>query len=91
MDQNQKSLWENAQKKGKLRFVLFYGALLWGLPTGILFSIVMRAANPPFVFSDYFTMAFLMDLISKCLTFGLFGLLYGLYLWRYIEKKKASK
>jgi hypothetical protein len=66
-------------KLGRSKFVLLYGVLLWGIPTGILFALVRG-------YSDGWG-TFLPQLILSLILFPLGGILYGRLMWKLLVRK----
>lgn len=72
------SKWEGIRKQGFLRFVLVRGVLGWGLGTAILYSLIM------WLVSDI-AMSKLLPL--ALMLFPLLGLLWGAFMWWFIDRK----
>lgn len=78
MKDDQFKAWEKTRTKGKLKFVLVTGVLLWGLPMLIFMAFI----NKPF--TDGFTSK---SAIIHCIVWPLAGVVYGLLTWHYSERK----
>ncbi|MCR2807985.1 hypothetical protein [Paenibacillus soyae] len=80
--------WERIRSKGKLRYVLKYGMLYFGLPLGIMASLVQRLIRNSFSFDSFLTMELIGDLIGRGLFYMVFaGGIYGTFSWNSYEKK----
>jgi len=69
--------WESTRSKGRTRYVIWYGFLLWGFGTGLLWAIVMSALQG-------------WDRLWNNLAWGLIGfpiggLLLGTIMWKLQE------
>ena len=62
----------------KLRFILLRGPLGWGIPTAILFQLIMNLTGE----QDFFD-----GIISSLIIFPLVGILFGYFLWHSKHKK----
>lgn len=62
----------------KLRFILLRGPLGWGIPTAILFQLIMHLTGE----QDFFD-----GIISSLIIFPLVGILFGYFMW-YSKHKK---
>ena len=58
----------------KLRFILLRGPLGWGIPTAILFQLIMHLTGE----QDFFD-----GIISSLIIFPLVGILFGYFLWAF--------
>ena len=56
----------------KLRFILLRGPLGWGIPTAILFQLIMHLTGE----QDFFD-----GIISSLIIFHLVGILFGYFMW----------
>ena len=89
MDEKQMESWRTVRAKGRLRYALVYGGLLWGAPAGLLIVAI------DFLFqlvSDHFSSAF----VSKALLgrylfyvagFYLSACILGLLMWNRYERE----
>ena len=41
LDEKSAAKWERSRRRGRGFFVLVYGVVAWGVPTGVLFSLLM--------------------------------------------------
>jgi len=62
----------------KLRFILLRGPLGWGIPTAILFQLIMHLTGE----QDFFD-----GIISSLIIFPLVGILFGYFIWHSKHKK----
>lgn len=62
----------------KLRFILLRGPLGWGIPTAILFQLIMNLTGE----QDFFD-----GIISSLIIFPLVGILFGYFMWHSKHKK----
>ena len=62
----------------KLRFILLRGPLGWGIPTAILFQLIMHLTGE----QDFFD-----GIISSLIIFPLVGILFGYLMWHSEHKK----
>jgi hypothetical protein len=74
--------WPEFKKLGRKQFVLRYGVLGWGLPVAIGWSLSMAHQNG--------WNQFLFFLIPSLIVFPLGGVLFGRFLWWWVERKNAS-
>ena len=80
MDQTHLHQWERIREKGKLRFVILYGILMWGTGSSLLFCLFKLSENP------------FPDLLLKSLFMFPFlgGVPIGCYLWAFMEKSREA-
>ncbi|MCK8116904.1 hypothetical protein MTF68_04975 [Pseudoalteromonas sp. 2CM37A] len=64
----------------KFRFILLRGPLGWGIPTAILFQLIMYLTGE----QDFFD-----GIISSLIIFSLIGILFGYFMWH--SKHKRTK
>lgn len=72
---------ENTSKRTKLsrnQYVLRFGILGWGIPTGILFAIVQYYRDG--------SGGFLAHLIPALIIFPLGGIIFGRIMWRTMQR-----
>jgi phosphate/sulfate permease len=62
----------------KFRFILLRGPLGWGIPTAILFQLIMHLTGE----QDFFD-----GIISSLIIFPLVGILFGYLMWHSKHKK----
>ena len=62
----------------KFRFILLRGPLGWGIPTAILFQLIMHLTGE----QDFFD-----GIISSLIIFPLVGILFGYFMWHSKHKK----
>lgn len=62
----------------KFRFILLRGPLGWGIPTAILFQLIMHLTGE----QDFFD-----GIISSLIIFPLIGILFGYFMWHSKHKK----
>jgi len=70
--------WERLRKKGKSKYILIHGVLLWGFPMSVIVNLYYhyRAGFPWLPTAYYVTPIFL---------FG--GFIFGLVMWNILEKR----
>jgi len=70
--------WERLRKKGKLKFTLIHGMLLWGGGMALVMNLyfVLRAGYPWIPTIYYVTPVFLLG-----------GLIFGFILWTTLERR----
>lgn len=74
--------WGITREKGKTRYVLFNGFLLFGVPMLIFTSFMTN----PFAHGVFSTTA-----LVHCTVWLVAGLVYGLILWHWFERKFAKE
>lgn len=81
--------WSKIRKKGKLSYILKYGILFWGIPTGILAGILLYFIEMGgFTFQAFTQIEFYGEVIARVLFFALVGgPLYGILTWVGRERK----
>jgi len=62
----------------KFRFILLRGPLGWGIPTAILFQLIMHLTGEQ---------GFFDGIISSLIIFPLVGILFGYFMWHSKHKK----
>ncbi len=86
MTEKEKIHWEKMMKKGKKRVVIQHGVLGWGIPSAILFTILMSVRDRSISFDgDFFS-----QLAISLLMFGVGGIFFGMYVWKGVEKKHKN-
>ena len=81
MSNSDSDKWAKFSKLGRTQYVLRYGVLGWGIPTGILFAVISG-------FMDGWD-RFLPNLVEGLILFPLTGILCGRIWWRQLERKNA--
>jgi hypothetical protein len=76
---NNWSRWEKTRKRGQTFFVLVNGVLMWGVVTGVLFSVVFPLMTPDARFRDVWPMAVPM--------FAGGGVFWGFIVWSINERQ----
>jgi hypothetical protein len=74
--------WPKFQKLGRKQFILRYGVLGWGVPVAIAFSVNMALEQG--------WNTFLFNLIPSLIIFPLAGILFGRFLWFFLEKRISA-
>lgn len=74
--------WEKTRKLGKVKFVLLYGALIWGVATPILKNI--------FTYYIFNTPISSISITIDLIIFPIIGILWGVIIWNITEKKYLS-
>ena len=78
--------WNEVRSKGIINFILKYGIIMWGIPTGIIFSILMLLTNPKI----HSLRSFILSTLIILIIFSLFGgLLFGFMMWKISERKNT--
>jgi len=80
--------WAENSKKGKMKYALRFGLLTWGIPTFVLYSIIMMILN---LFVKSSMRYDLMQATFALFFFMVFGILYGRMLWSKNEKIYRKK
>lgn len=79
--------WARTRKMGQLRFSIFYGAICYGIPTGLLTGLIDK------LFSDLNSKESL-DLLLQLMIYTpvscLVGLFWGVILWKWSESRYKS-
>ena len=81
----QKEKWNKQKSKGKLKFILIYGVLLWGVCISIVYSIVtiFLITN----YTSYSILGIVFRFIAYVVIWGLCGILFAIGLWNSKVKK----
>jgi hypothetical protein len=82
LTEQQRRHWELKRRKGPWRYTLMHGVLLWGVPVGIVWSIVMAAMQG----WNKFPLLLGLALVG----FPLGGIVYGRLMWRIFEARYAA-
>jgi hypothetical protein len=82
MSHSDSEKWAKLSELGRSQYVVRYGVLGWGVPTGILFSLIQGYR--------FGWDGFLFQLIPALIIFPLGGILFGRIMWRLLEKKNAK-
>lgn len=80
--------WPQSRENGKLKFVLRFGAITWGLPTFLIYSAIMIVLN--FFVKESVKYDFVQAVIA-ILFFIIFGTIYGHFIWNKNEKIYRKK
>jgi hypothetical protein len=78
MNEQQASRWAATRAKGRTRYILLYGVLLWGLFTGVFWSIAMSAVQGWERLPIY--------LIGALIGFPIGGYIFGAWTWKRAEQ-----
>lgn len=89
MDQKQRESWERVRSKGELRYTLFYGGVVWGIPIGLFEGIIHFVVE---LFMNHFSLSFLsLNYFGFAIfSLGFFyfsGCVLGFLMWNSYEKK----
>jgi hypothetical protein len=70
--------WERLRKKGKLKYIIIHGVLLWGAPMAVIINLYFhyRVGYPWLPTAYYITPIFLIG-----------GFLFGLFMWTFLENR----
>jgi phosphate/sulfate permease len=60
------------------RYILFNGVLGWGVPTALLFQLIMHFAGE----KDFFD-----GIFSSLIIFPITGILFGYFMWKFTQNK----
>lgn len=83
MNEIQMNKWEKVREKGKKHYIIFNGVIGWGIPTGVLFTIINALINDKSIgLNDEFVILFVTSMIM----FPIGGILFGLWNWNSFEK-----
>jgi|GEM_PF-1013577 len=80
--------WQKNSEAGKMKFALKFGAFTWGLPTFVIYSVIMVLLNT--VLDDTVKYNVSQALFSLFF-FIVFGTFYGMSLWKKNEKIYRNK
>lgn len=83
MKPKEREKWEKIRGKGRLHFVLVYGALASGITAGFFFALTSMWIGGKRLTMD----ELLGELLIAVPIFMLGGLVWGLWIWRVNEKK----
>lgn len=79
--------WSEIRKKGKWRFVLLHGVLLFGLIAGSLSEILNIVLEDKFTVTLLYQYEFYRDFIAAVIAFSIIGgPTYGILMWIFNEK-----
>ncbi|MGH6814307.1 MAG: hypothetical protein ACREC6_01235 [Hyphomicrobiaceae bacterium] len=70
--------WEATRQQGRRRFILVYGVLGWGVPTGILFSLASWFFDP--------NLNVMVAAPLAMIVFPIGGILWGRWMWHVGER-----
>lgn len=73
--------WETIRQKGKKRFILFTGILLWGVPMFVIMTFFKSHTELNWNWPSFFF------ILGQLTTWTLGGILYGWFLWKILEKR----
>jgi asparagine N-glycosylation enzyme membrane subunit Stt3 len=79
MDVAKKQKWAKIREQGRMAYVLKYGVVGWGVPTGVMFSIVMAAMQG--------WERFWVLLAVSLILFPIGGIAFGVLTWKASESK----
>lgn len=80
--------WQQNRELGKMKFALRFGAYTWGLPTFLVYSVLMMILNAIIKSSVKYD---LYQAVFSLFFFIVFGTLYGLYIWKRNERIFTKK
>ncbi|KAB3532468.1 hypothetical protein [Alkaliphilus serpentinus] len=90
MDNKQRENLIKAYNKGKTKYILQHGVLSWGVSTAIIYRILVSLFNIGFSFSAIKRGLFSLDTLYAIPLFSIGGLLWGIFMWKIIEKKASE-
>jgi hypothetical protein len=83
MDKSEKL--KNTIKKGKWHFILWHGVIGWGIPTAVLFKLIMHFTGET---------SFIDGLLTTLIIFPIGGIFFGAIIWvimnRQYQKLKSE-
>jgi hypothetical protein len=82
MTEKQLSKWKQTRSHGRGRYILLSGILGWGIPTAILFSLILCRFKPGID-------QFILRLVISLVIFPIGGYFFGSAMWRLSEKRYA--
>ncbi|MBM7553727.1 hypothetical protein [Thalassobacillus pellis] len=88
-----KSRKKKKQPRNKMQFIFRHGVIGWGIPSAILFTLLMQFFEYGDNYQQYFSGNWISSFFIYLITFMLVGALYGLSVWhirRANIKKKQS-
>jgi len=74
--------WEKTRTIGFLKFIIIYGALSWGILSGLFYFLITRIFQP--------STPVVKNLIVSLILFPVAGLLWGMTMW-YIGEKRYKR
>ena len=74
--------WERLRRKGKMKYILIHGLLLWGAPMAVIMNLYFhyKTETPWLPAAYYITPVFLVG-----------GLIFGLIMWNFLEKRYQAQ
>jgi hypothetical protein len=96
MNPKQRQKWAKIRMLGKFRYVLGYGILLWGIPTGLCYAVLTTLTDNGFslfrvLSSPLLRQLFVAKLIISLILFPICGCVLAWWLWHYWEKKYSEQ
>jgi hypothetical protein len=82
MSEEQATKWQQTRTKGKGKYVMYYGVLLWGLLLTAVFTGLEWLTQHTFQFSWFYV---------RLAVFGLIGFFIASFRWDAREKKYQSR
>ncbi len=80
--------WQKNSDQGKMKFALRFGTFSWGLPTFVIYSVIMIILN--LIVEESVKYNIYQALLSL-IFFIVFGTVYGMTLWKKNEKIYRNK
>ncbi|MCM3038773.1 hypothetical protein M3201_03540 [Paenibacillus motobuensis] len=74
--------WEKIRAKGRKKYIIINGVVAWGIPTAILFAIVMTLWNTKTI---EFNRDFIVLLLTSIILFPIGGIGVGVWTWHTYE------
>ncbi|MBW6410753.1 hypothetical protein [Clostridium weizhouense] len=85
-ENNNTLTWNNIKDIGIKKFILKYGIVRWGIPTGILYSILMLLVDS----NIHSIKSFIISTVINILIFSLLGgSLFGIVIWKFLKNKNT--
>jgi hypothetical protein len=78
--------WGQIREKGKLRYILLYWVLGWGVPVAIISSIISEMFSYGFYMSMFIKKEFYFRSLGITVLFIIAGFLIGMRVWSKEEK-----
>ncbi|GAB6085605.1 hypothetical protein [Alkaliphilus crotonatoxidans] len=76
-----------AYQMGKKRYILVHGVLNWGISTAIIYRILLVLTTQGFSIEKLLKGLFSIETLYALIIFCPVGLLWGLFMFKWIERK----
>ena len=96
MNPKQREKWARIRRLGKLRYMIIYGIVLWGLPVAVLYVFITTFLDNNFSIQQVLQSAllrrlFFAKLFISLTLFPTCGFAVSWWLWDYNEKKYSDE